>query len=469
MHPVHAHAHIIKCLEGSSCVRPENELLYQAMLGEIDLVDFALVDKNIKRYTAEGLVEGAKFVKNYATNGGSVFGAAVVAGVDTGVEHYVHGTVDQYWGTTNHEWAVGKPELITMGLFVISEQVKFEYGPFTQPALTPQIDSKAHNPTVPEIVKVQPDTSRVDTGQLEIADTPYVDPKAATHAITGSILQQQGSELLVRGDQLKHQLEAVAAGNVDQLDLKRMSTVRLFLQDYVLYLNNFQPATARPTATSLEVIGVGQGSSMGDISVVSMDISVLEKAITALDSGITTAESENNVKTGVMIGTIGALAAFPAALPVVLAVAFVDMVGAHVQHLNEAAEIRQRHADAYLRMFEETYGRPANEEEWDKRGRYYEGKNTVLVPSDLWGYNEKNAWDAWDPPVGAKTTTKWGGASWETVPIRRDLPMIEPSPSAAQETPSAVGVSHMAALARPQASLGAGARVPSAYIRMCRE
>ena len=170
-----------------------------------------------------------------------------------------------------------------------------------------------------------------------------------------------------------------------------------------------------------------------------------------------------------MIGTIGAVAAVPAALPVVLAVAFVDMVGAHVQHLNEAAEIRQRHADAYLRMFEEKYNRPANEEEWDKRGRYYEGKNTVLVPSDLWGYNEKQAWDTWAPKAGAQTTTKWGGASWETVPIRRDLPMIEPSPSAAQETPSAVKVSHMAALTRPQASLGAGARVPSAYIRMCRE
>ena len=94
MHPVHAHAHTIKCLEVSSCVRPENEQLYQAMLGEIDVIGFALVDKNTKRYTAEGLVEGAKLVKNYAS-GGSVFGAAVVAGVDTGVEHYVHGAVDQ--------------------------------------------------------------------------------------------------------------------------------------------------------------------------------------------------------------------------------------------------------------------------------------------------------------------------------------------------------------------------------------
>ena len=107
----------------------------------------------------------------------------------------------------------------------------------------------------------------------------------------------------------------------------------------------------------------------------------------------------------------------------------------------------------YSEKFRVKYGRELNQKEWLQFGRLYKGGDTI--PG--WFGGTRNAFHRLDPQRWEKTTTKWDGQEWIDVANENATTDVLGSQMPAS------------ALARPQPSLGAGARVPSGYIRMCRE
>jgi hypothetical protein len=107
----------------------------------------------------------------------------------------------------------------------------------------------------------------------------------------------------------------------------------------------------------------------------------------------------------------------------------------------------------YREKFREKYGRELNQKEWFQFGRHYTGVGTIPA----WFGGTRDAFQKIDPPSTDPTTTEWDGKGWSVVENKDAVSGL------------LLSKIHASALARPQASLGAGARVPSGYIRMCRE